>query len=343
MSKKDIKNFSIEDLTDELKEQGLERFRAHQMLKWLYQTGATSFDVMTNFKKELRERLSENYYISELTLIKKETSTDGCVKFLHELEDGQTIESVIIPDDGRNTLCVSSQVGCKMGCEFCLTAKHGFTRNLTISEILNQVLYAKEFIAPERVTNIVFMGMGEPLLNLENVVSAVEILKDDNAFGLSARRITVSTSGVVPQLIEICERTDLRIAVSLNAADDETRAKIMPINKKYGIKELIDACRKLPMKKRARITFEYVLISGVNDSVDDAKKLTKLLSGMKCKINLIPFNEHPEIGLKSPSEVSVRKFQTYLISKNFTAILRKSRGRDISAACGQLKGEVKSS
>ena len=339
MTKTDIKKFSITGLKDVIGELGLERFRAQQIIKWLYQSGAKSFDEMTNLKKELREKLSERFYIGGLKIVDTQTSSDGCVKFLQMLEDGNCIESVIIPDEDRNTLCVSSQIGCAMACKFCFTAKHGFVRNLTVGEILNQVLFAQEFVAPGRITNIVFMGMGEPLLNLDNLVDAIEILKDDNAFGMSARRITVSTSGVLPKLKELCERTEVMIAVSLNAADDATRDKVMPINKKYPINELIDTCRALPMKKRARITFEYVLIRGLNDSLDDAKKLTKLLSGLRCKINLIPFNEHSGLEYKSPSTETIREFQTYLLNKNFTAILRASRGRDISAACGQLRGK----
>jgi 23S rRNA (adenine2503-C2)-methyltransferase len=337
MAKQDIKSFSIGGLKEVMGGLGLERFRVPQMLKWLYQSGVKSFDEMTNFKKELREDLANRFYISGLKLMDKQVSSDGCVKFLQMLEDGCTIESVVIPDGARNTLCVSSQVGCKMGCRFCLTAKHGYVRDLTIGEVLNQVLFAKEAVSPGRLTNIVFMGMGEPLLNLDNVAGAIEILKDDNAFGMSARRITVSTCGVAPKLKELCERTDVMVAVSLNAADDGKRSKIMPVNKKYPIKELIDVCRALPMKKRVRVTFEYVLIKDFNDSVEDAKKLTKLLSGMRCKINLIPFNEHPGLDLKTPSEEAVRAFQTFLLDKNFTAILRTSRGCDISAACGQLK------
>jgi 23S rRNA (adenine2503-C2)-methyltransferase len=339
MGRIDIKALSIDGLKTAFDEMGLKKYRADQMLKWLYQAGVKSFDEMTNFKKELRESFNKKFYISSLKLINKQVSSDGCTKFLHELNDGTSIESVVIPDEGRNTLCVSSQVGCKMGCGFCLTARHGFVRDLKVSEILDQVLFAREYVSPERITNIVFMGMGEPLLNLNNVIAATEILKDDNAFGLSLRRITVSTSGLIPELKELAKRTDVRIAISLNAADDETRRKIMPVNKKYPIKELIECCRELPLKKRARITFEYVLISGVNDSIDDAKKLTRLLAGFKCKINLIPFNEHPELKFKRPSDTAIREFQTYLLNKNFTAILRTSRGADISAACGQLRGK----
>ena len=341
MAKKSIKNNSISGLKVLMKKFGLEGYRADQVLKWLYQKGVSSFEEMTNFKKELREAFDKEFYISALELVDKQVSSDGCVKYLLRLEDGNCIESVVIPDDGRNTLCISSQIGCVMGCGFCLTAKQGYVRDLTISEILDQVLFAKKEIAPERITNIVFMGMGEPLLNLDNVVDSIEILMDDSAFGFSNRRVTVSTCGVVPQLKELCKMSDVRIAVSLNAADDATRTKIMPINKKYPLDELIDACKKLPVKKRARITFEYVLIKGINDSLDDAKKLTKLLAGMRCKINLISFNEHPELDFKAPSNETVRKFQTFLLNKNFTAILRSSRGGDISAACGQLKGELK--
>ena len=343
MSKRDIKDFSISALRDEFKSIGLAKYRVPQLLKWLYQGNVKSFDEMTNFKKDLRELFSESFYIGDLELVEKQESADGCTKFLQRLSDGTCIESVIIPDDGRNTLCVSSQVGCTMGCKFCLTAKHGYIRNLTIGEIVNQVLFAKQYVAPERITNIVFMGMGEPLNNLDNVADAIEILKEDDAFGMSARRITVSTSGVVPKLQELCDRIEVMIAVSLNAADDAIRAKIMPINKKYPIRELIDCCRALPMKKRARITFEYVMIKGLNDSVRDAAHLAKLLAGLKCKVNIIPFNEHPDLEFKRPSDEAIREFQTYLLNKNFTVILRTSRGADISAACGQLRGRTERS
>ncbi len=338
MTKKDIKDFSIDGLKTLMEERGLKRYRAPQLLKWLYQAGVSSFEEMSNFKKELRTTFDADFYIGQLKILKKQVSSDGCEKFLLELADGTSVESVIIPDDGRNTLCLSTQVGCKMGCHFCLTAKQGFTRDLTIGEILNQVLIAKNDIAPERLTNIVFMGMGEPLLNLENLIAVIDILKDDNAFGMSSRRITVSTCGMAPQLIELCERTDVAVAVSLNATDDETRSKIMPVNKRFPIHELLDACRNLPLKKRARITFEYVLIGGVNDSLDNAKKLAKLLTGMKCKVNLIPFNAHHELKFKAPTKEAVKEFQTHLLENNYTAILRASRGNDISAACGQLKG-----
>ncbi len=340
MTKKNIKDLSISELESLMSELGIPSYRVAQMLKWLYQGCVRSFDEMTNFKKELRDTFRAGYCLSAPVLVAKETSEDGCVKYLLKLSDGNCIESVIIPDKGRNTLCVSSQVGCTMACRFCLTAKQGFVRNLTVGEILDQVIYTKEQLAPGRITNIVFMGMGEPLLNLDNLLSAIKILSADDAFGFSVRRITVSTCGIVPKLIELCEKTDVAVAVSLNAADDDTRRKIMPVNNKYPVAKLIEACKRLPLKKRARVTFEYVMIAGLNDSISDAKKLTKLLAGMRCKINLIPFNEHPDLGLKTPSNKVIREFQQYLVDKNYTAILRSSRGVDISAACGQLKGRI---
>jgi 23S rRNA (adenine2503-C2)-methyltransferase len=266
-----------------------------------------------------------------------EEGGDGVRKYLFTLEDGEAVESVLIPDEGRNTLCVSTQVGCAMGCEFCLTGTFKLKRNLTTAEIINQVCAAKK---DAEIRNIVFMGMGEPLQNLDNLVRAIDIMLDGNGLQLSNRRITVSTCGLVPQMAELGSRVTINLAVSLNATTDELRSQIMPINRKYPLKELLKACREFPLPSSRKITIEYVMIGGLNDSLEDAKRLLKLTSDIPNKVNLIPFNEHEGCGFKSPSQAAVDAFHKYLIDRNVTVITRSSRGGEISAACGQLKGKL---
>jgi 23S rRNA (adenine2503-C2)-methyltransferase len=337
MEKVDLKNFTLCELEQFLSGKGKERFRAVQIFKWMYQLGALTFDEMTNLSKDLRAELQATAYISSTTPAAVEEATDGTRKYLFTLEDGDSVESVVIPDEGRNTLCISTQVGCAMKCEFCLTGTFKFRRNLSTAEIINQVCAVKRDC---EVRNIVFMGMGEPLQNLDNVVRAIEIMLDGNGLQLSNRRITVSTCGLVPEMAELGRRVTVNLAVSLNATTDELRDRIMPINRRYPMKELLKACREFPLPSRRKITFEYVMIGGVNDSLEDAKRLLRLTSDIPNKINLIPFNEHEGCGFRSPTREAVDAFHKYLIDRHVTVITRDSRGGDISAACGQLKGKL---
>jgi 23S rRNA (adenine2503-C2)-methyltransferase len=292
---------------------------------------------MSNLSKDLRRELAESASISRLVPEVVEVSRDGTRKYLFRLADGNTVESVLIPEEDRNTLCISSQVGCAMACEFCLTGTFRLTRNLTTAEIVNQVCAVKQ---ETEVKNIVFMGMGEPLANLDNVVRALRIITCDDGLQFSTRRVTVSTSGLVPEMDRLGREVTVNLAVSLNATTDEQRDRLMPINRKYPLKELLAACKRFPLPARRMITFEYVIIKGVNDFLDDAKRLVKLISGIPCKVNLIPFNEHEGCAFRKPEQQAIDAIHSYLLAKHFTVITRSSRGTDISAACGQLKGRL---
>ncbi len=333
----DLKNFSLSELEHFLSGKGKERFRAAQLFKWIYQKDVIVFNDMSNLSKDLRKELEETAYVSNLAPSAMEVGSDGTRKYLFTLDDGEAVESVLIPDDGRNTLCISSQVGCAMKCEFCLTGTFKLSRNLTTSEIVNQVCAVRRDLP---VTNIVFMGMGEPLHNLENVIRAIRILQEDNGLQFSTRRVTVSTCGLVPQIAELGRNVTVNLAVSLNATTDELRDRIMPVNRTYPLKSLLRACREFPLPSRRKITIEYVMIGGVNDSTDDAKRLLRLLSDIPNKVNLIPFNEHEGCGFKAPTQASIDVFHKYLIDRHVTVITRDSRGGDISAACGQLRGKL---
>lgn len=336
--KVDLKNFDLDDLTAFLAGMDKERFRARQIFRWMYRQGVTDFAQMTDLSKEFRQQLQERAYVSHLQPEMVETSRDGTRKYLLRLSDGQTIESVRIPmDEGRTTLCISSQVGCAMQCEFCLTGTFGLMRNLTPAEIVNQVC-AAQLDGP--VNNIVFMGMGEPLHNLDNVVTALHILYAEDGLSFSPRRVTLSTCGLVPEMAELGRRIRVNLAVSLNATTDEVREQLMPINRRYPLAQLMAACREIPLQPRQRITFEYIVIRDVNDAIADAKRLVKLLHGIKAKVNLIPFNEHEGSDWKSPTDEAMEAFQSYLLNRNIVAIRRSSKGADISAACGQLKGRL---
>lgn len=336
--KVDLKNFDQTDLVGFLSGLGKERFRAGQIFRWIYQRGVTSFAAMTDLSKDFRGELEQRATISDWSPEAVETSQDGTSKLLFRLDDGQAVESVRIPmEGGRTTLCISTQVGCAMRCSFCLTGAFGLVRNLTAAEIVNQVCAAAK---EGNINNIVLMGMGEPLDNLDNVIKAVSILNEDNGFGFGARKVTLSTSGLVPAMRELAKRTRVNLAVSLNATTDEVRDRLMPINRRYPLRELMAACRDFPLPPSQRITFEYILIKGVNDSVADARRLVKLLHGIKAKINLIPFNEHEGSAFLSPSEDALQDFQSCLLDRNMVAIRRSSKGQDISAACGQLKGRL---
>ena len=294
---------------------------------------------MTNLAKPFRQQLSQVCVISTLDPLRIEEARDGTKKFLFQLEDGNRIESVLIPDKKRLTLCLSTQVGCALGCRFCLTGKSGWKRDLKASEILNQILSVRETLADRTsMTNVVLMGMGEPLANYENTLKAIELMIHPDAFNFSSRKITLSTAGLLPELEKLAkEKMPFSLAISLNAPDEETRNHLMPINRRYPLKKILELCRNFPLRPRARITFEYVMLDGINDSPQDAKRLMRILRGIPSKINLIPLNEAPGIPFKRPSEEKVKRFQEILMEGEFTAIVRTSKGTEISAACGQLQ------
>ncbi len=337
-----ILNVPREQLVDWLTDRGIAAYRAAQILKWIYRRQKDSFSEMSDIAKEVRALLPQHFRIPRLEIRAVQTSADGTRKYLLGLEDGESIESVLIPERDHYTLCVSSQVGCAQNCRFCLTAKSRLRRNLTCGEILAQVRDIKHGLpAPEQLSNLVFMGMGEPLANLENLLGALEVITDsDVGLGFAAKRVTVSTAGLVPQMLEFGRRSRASLAVSLNAADNETRSRLMPINSKYPLEELLEACRTYPLPPGRRITFEYILIKGVNDSPAGAARLARLLHPIRCKVNLIPFNPHEGCELERPASEQVAAFQAALVAKHFTVIVRHSKGQDILAACGQLRSEM---
>ncbi|MCK5070208.1 MAG: 23S rRNA (adenine(2503)-C(2))-methyltransferase RlmN [Desulfocapsa sp.] len=346
MNKKtDLRNLTQDELVDYVESLGQPAFRGRQIMSWLYRPGITDFAQMTDLAKKFREVLSEHAMMSQFSDPLIQRSKDGCVKFGFVLDDGKVIESVLIPESDRNTLCVSSQVGCAMNCSFCLTATMGFVRNLTPSEIVNQVCFVGDFlrnepkgklIGPDRVTNIVFMGMGEPLNNLENLIKSISILTEQRGLDMTNRRITVSTCGIVNKMLELGEKTDVNLAISLHAVDDSTRDSLMPVNNRYPLDELLQACRDYPMAKRKRIMFEYILLKDINDSDEQASELANILKDIPCKINLLPYNESPGLPFKSPSRNRVYAFQQIVRDAGYSVFIRTSRGEDISAACGQL-------
>jgi 23S rRNA (adenine2503-C2)-methyltransferase len=335
----DIMSLSEDQLLSWLQDRHIAGYRAAQILKWIYQRQADTFDGMTDLNKDIRLRLAQHFFIPRLKTINIEISQDGTRKYLFGLEDKKQIETVLIPGNHHDTVCISSQAGCSQGCRFCLTAAGGWERNLSKSEIICQVRdVVNDLPAPRRLTNIVLMGMGEPLANYGNVVAAVNTICDRHlGLQFSSRRFTLSTAGVVPMLARLGRDLSVNLAVSLNAADDRTRDRLMPINQKYPLQTLIDACRTYPLKPRRKITFEYILIKGINDAAPDALALAKLLKPLRAKINLIPFNQHAGTHFKRPDDRTIFAFQAILHQKNYTAIIRKSRGSDISAACGQLR------
>ena len=335
----DIKSMTRNDLLNWLARHNARSFRADQILKWVYLRLADSFDQMTDLRKDFRSLLVEHFSIPRLPVLKTKTASDGTSKFLFGLEDGNTVESVLIPERNHYTLCVSSQVGCALGCRFCITGQGGLVRNLSSAEIINQVWeIRKQLPDPAQLTNLVFMGMGEPLANYEALVSAIEALTNsDWGMKFATRRITVSTAGLTPRIPDLGRDTRVNLAVSLNAVDDETRTRLMPINRKYPIEDLLQACRQFPLPPGRKITFEYILIKDLNDSVYHARRLAKLLAPLKAKINLIPFNPSEHSEFERPSQASVQAFQAVLIGKHYTSMVRYSKGREIMAACGQLR------
>jgi 23S rRNA (adenine2503-C2)-methyltransferase len=337
----DLKNLSPSELNEFLESFGKERYRSIQILRWLYQKGVQSLDEMTNLSKRFRDELSQVIFISNLLLLHVELAKDGTKKFLFQLEDGNRIESVLIPDKTRLTLCLSTQVGCALGCRFCLTGKIGWKRDLTTSEILNQILAVRKTLPEKKsITNIVLMGMGEPLANYDNTLRAIHLMHHPDAFKFSSRRITLSTVGLLPELERLArEKISFRLAISLNASDEETRSQLMPANRRYPLKKVLTLCKNFPLRPGTRITFEYLMVEGVNDFPQDAKKLLSLLKGIPSKVNLIPLNEAPEIPFKRPSDKKVKRFQEILMKGGLTAIVRRSKGTEISAACGQLQAK----
>lgn len=364
VKKTDLKNLTTEQLERFVESLGQPPFRGRQILPWLYRPGIFDFSEMTDLAKKFRALLPDHAIISRLTKPVTQFSQDGAVKFGFELSDGKMIESVLIPEEDRSTLCLSTQVGCGMGCSFCLTGSMGFTRNLTTAEIVNQVCAVRDFILEQnclqaegeisdgcenknrnrnnysgRLTNLVFMGMGEPLANFDNLIDSIEILTEQRGLDFSNRRITVSTCGLVPQMIQLGEKTSVNLAISLHAPDDKTRSKIMPVNNRYPIAALLEGCKQFPHKRRQRIMFEYTLLEGLNDSDQQAAQLSGLLREIPCKINLLAMNKTDSFEFRSPPLSRVLKFQKILKNHGYTVFIRQSRGEDISAACGQLAGE----
>jgi len=338
MDKTDLKNLSLKKLTAFVVGLGLPAFRAKQIFAWLYRPGTTDFSTMTDLSLELRQRLDASCKINTLRPSHREQSRDGTIKYGFTLEDGQLIESVLIPEDERNTLCVSSQVGCAMGCRFCLTATMGFKRNLTPAEMVNQVVAVMDELRAtgRTVTNLVFMGMGEPLANFDNLIDALEILMDPHGLDFSSRRITVSTCGLIPRLRELGDRVKVNLAVSLHAPDNATRSKLMPVNQTYPLDDLLQACKDFPLPNRRRIMMEYIMLKDINDSDQAAELLARKLRGIPCKINLLAYNATDNLGYESSSPERIEHFQEILRRHGYTVLLRDSRGADISAACGQL-------
>ncbi|WP_427838458.1 bifunctional tRNA (adenosine(37)-C2)-methyltransferase TrmG/ribosomal RNA large subunit methyltransferase RlmN [Actinobacillus pleuropneumoniae] len=343
-----LMNLTRQEMRELFAEMSEKPFRADQLMKWIYHFGEDNFDNMSNINKVLREKLKQIAEIKAPEVSVEQRSSDGTIKWAMQVGD-QQIETVYIPEDDRATLCVSSQVGCALACKFCSTAQQGFNRNLTVSEIIGQVWRASKIIGNfgvtgvRPITNVVMMGMGEPLLNLNNVIPAMEIMLDDFAYGLSKRRVTLSTAGVVPALDIMREKIDVALAISLHAPNDELRDEIMPINKKYNIKMLMDSVHKyleVSNANHGKVTIEYVLLDHVNDGTEHAHQLAEVLKNTPCKINLIPWNPFPEAPYGKSSNSRVDRFQKTLMEYGFTVIVRKTRGDDIDAACGQLAGDV---
>ncbi|MEY3288800.1 MAG: rRNA ((2503)-C(2))-methyltransferase RlmN [Pseudomonadota bacterium] len=321
---------------------GEKPFRATQLLKWIYQEGIEDFDLMTNISKPLRVWLKEHCYLATPEIVIEQIASDGTCKWALQTSCGNRIETVFIPEEGRGTLCVSSQIGCALACTFCSTAQQGFNRNLTTAEIIGQVIVAQKRLGTtKKITNVVMMGMGEPLLNFDNVVAAMNLMMDDFTFGLSKRRVTISTSGVVPAMYRLTQACDVSLAVSLHAVTDELRDELVPINKKYPLKVLMEACRdNAKIAPRRTVTFEYVMLDGINDSMEDARGLIKLLKTVPSKLNLIPFNPFPNNAYRCSSKEVINRFKTVLNDAGIITTVRKTRGEDIDAACGQLVGQV---
>lgn len=333
---KNFYSLTMDDLKEYLKSLGKEQFRSQQVFKWVYEQRVTDPEKMTNLSKEFRAELPKFLSFELPKVTTHLISVDGTQKFVFELKGGMTVEAVLIPSDDRMTLCISSEVGCNMACRFCFTGKQKLKRRLTTEEIVGQFMAANDLLKEnQRISNIVFMGMGEPLDNCDSVFKAIKVLTNDWGMNLSRKRVTVSTSGVVPEMHRIWE-AGVRLAVSLNASNDEIRDHVMPINKKWNIETLFKACRQYTKETGDKVTFEYVLLKGVTDQIQHARELHKLTRSVSCKINIIPFNEHPGSGFERPDDATVQAFHTELMNLGTHVLLRRTMGRDIFAACGQL-------
>ena len=340
-----IIGLSREEIGDRFLSLGLQKFRSGQVWHWLYHKGATSFEEMTTLSKKVRAQLGQTFSIKRPTVSEKQTSIDGTIKWLLEFEDGAKAETVFIPEEDRGTLCISSQVGCTLNCSFCHTGTQKLVRNLSSSELVGQILIAFDELSAwpsaqigRPLTNIVLMGMGEPLYNLDNVIKALKIIMDNEGISISKRRITLSTSGIVPEFSRCGLETDVNLAISLHAVTDDVRDILVPINKRYPIKELLNACREYPgVSNSRRITFEYVMLKGINDSTSDAKALIKLMEGIPAKINLIPFNPWPGSPYECSEKNQIEEFAKIVLKAGYPSPVRTPRGDDILAACGQLK------
>ena len=346
-NQENIVGLSREELNERFLNLGLKKFRSGQVWHWLYHKGVTSFEEMTTLSKTVREQLRQKFAIKRPMIIEKQTSMDGTIKWLLQFEDGTKAETVFIPEEDRGTLCISSQVGCTLNCSFCHTGTQRLVRNLTPSELVGQILIAFDELsawpsaqAGRPVTNIVLMGMGEPLYNLDNVITALKIVMDNEGISISKRRITLSTSGIIPEIYKCGLETDVNLAISLHAVTDDVRNILVPINKKYPIKDLLRACREYPgVSNSRRITFEYVMLKGINDSISDAKALIKLMEGIPAKINLIPFNPWPGSPYERSEKSQIEQFAKIILKAGYPSPVRTPRGDDILAACGQLKSE----
>jgi 23S rRNA (adenine2503-C2)-methyltransferase len=334
----DAAEMELVELEQYLASASVQKFHARQLFQWIYARGVTDFNAMTDLGRELRAQLARDLDLSTPAVARQERSSDGTTKFLLELGDGRLIESVFIPDTPSQTFCISTQVGCAMRCAFCLTGRMGIVRNLTAGEIVGQVrVLLRELNMLDQRFNIVLMGMGEPLHNYDATMKALRILGSEHGLAVAPRRITLSTVGVLPALERLATEPFMpNLAISLHSTTEDQRDRLVPINRKYGLKELLEACRKFPLKRRSRITFEYVLLEGMNDTPEDARRLVKLLHGIKAKVNLLPLNEAPGIPFTRPSDARVNRFAQILADHGVTVSVRRSRGRDIRAACGQL-------
>ncbi|MBU2513952.1 23S rRNA (adenine(2503)-C(2))-methyltransferase RlmN [bacterium] len=338
-----ITDLTQQELSDWAISVGQKPFRAIQLFQWLYLHKVDSWEKMTNLSIKFRAILEKSFNINRIKIIDRKTAPDGTVKILQELEDGYTIESVLLIHDDHYTVCISTQVGCAMACKFCLTAGMGLKRNLSAGEIVEQVLNLYSLLPEgQAIRNIVYMGMGEPFHNYDNTIKSLNIFQNNNGFNFSSRRITVSTSGIIPGIKKFAlEKDKANLAVSLNGVTQEARQKLMPVSKRYSLEELIQACKEFPSEARKRITFEYILMKGITDSQQSARKLVSLLHGVKSKVNLIAYNENPALDFKSPDRQTVKLFQQYLLDHGIIATLRSSKGQGISAACGQLATQHK--
>ncbi len=336
-------SFTLEDLQEYLKKYGKEKFRAQQIYKWVYESRVTNIEEMSNLSKDLRAELKNLISFEMPPVLKHLVSVDGTQKFLFDVKDGNTVEAVVIPSDDRLTLCISSEIGCNMACKFCFTGKQKLKRRLTADEIVGQFMQVHDSLQKEglgrRISNIVFMGMGEPLDNSDEVFKSIDVIHSPWGINLSLKKITVSTSGIIPEMYKVAN-AKVRLAVSLNAYNDEVRSQVMPINKKYPLKDLLEECKRYYRATGEKITMEYVLLKGITDQIEHARQVVKLLKDVPCKINIIPFNEHPGSDYERPSDETVQAFHTEAMRLGAQVLLRRTMGRDIFAACGQLATKI---